>query len=141
MLNLKTHNMKRILLVAASVCLAVTLTAQSPVHWNFTSKKIADKTFEIRLTATVDEPWKIYSQTTPEGGPLPTSFKFTKNPLVTVDGKPAEIGEMKKAHEEVFDVDVLYYKHKVEFVQLVKLRSPAKTKLSGTLEYMACNDE
>jgi thiol:disulfide interchange protein DsbD len=61
--------------------------------------------------------------------------------LITCDGKPKEAGEMHKKHEEVFGVDVFYFKEKVDFVQVVKLKASSKTKLSGSLEYMACNDE
>lgn len=133
--------MKKVILIAGMACLALTLSAQSPVNWNFSAKKIADNTYEVHLVATVAEPWKIYSQQTPDGGPLPTVFTFTKNPLITLDGKVKEVGDMKKAHEEVFGVDVLYYKGKVDFVQVVKLKTSAKTRLTGSLEYMACNEE
>ena len=42
--------------------------------------------------------------------------------------------------EEVFDIDTKYYNNKVEFVQVVNVKGNAKTNLTGTVEYMACND-
>jgi len=37
----------------------------NPVSWTFTSKKIADKAYELRLAATLDEGWHLYSQAQP----------------------------------------------------------------------------
>lgn len=134
------YYMKRILLAGLVVFFGFFAQAQDPVKWTFSAKKIDDKTYEVHLTAAVQSPWKIYSQSTPEGGPVPTGFTFTKNPLVTLEGKVKEVGEMHKKHEEVFGVDVYYYKDKVDFVQVVKLKSKAKTNLNGKLEFMACDE-
>lgn len=133
--------MKLSLIVCSLVIMGLSTQAQDPVKWTFSSKKIDDKTYEVHLTATVQSPWTIYSQTTPEGGPLPTSFTFSKNPLLILSGKVKEVGTLHKKHEEVFGVDVFYYKDKVDFVQVVKLKTKAKTNLSGKLEYMACDEE
>lgn len=94
---------------------------QAQVEWKYAAKKIGDKTYELRVTAEIDEPWKIYSQQTPQGGPLPTTFKFLSNPLVQLSGSVKEVGDLKIYHEEVFDVDVYAYEEKVEFVQVIKL--------------------
>jgi hydroxyethylthiazole kinase-like sugar kinase family protein len=61
--------------------------------------------------------------------------------MVVVAGEAKEVGKLNKAHEEVFGVDVVYYKDKVDFVQVVKLKSKVKTVISGTVEFMACNEE
>ena len=132
--------MKNLLFLPA-LMVFISLQAQDPVQWSFSAKKIADKTYELYMTANVESPWSIYSQQTPDGGPLPTSFSFSKNPLVNLVGNVKEKGSIKKKFEEVFEVDVLYYKDKVEFVQVIKLKNNIKTNINGTLEYMACNDE
>jgi thiol:disulfide interchange protein DsbD len=116
-------------------------SAQNPVHWRFSAKKTADKTFEVHLTATVAQPWHIYSQTTPEGGPVPTKITLRKNPLVTLTGEAKEVGKLQTRHEEVFGVDVKYFDEGVDFVQVVKLKSNVKTNLTGNIEYMVCNDQ
>lgn len=110
------------------------------INWNYSAKKIADKTYEVHITATVNEPWHIYSQTTPDGGPVATEIIFNKNPLIINTGKPKELGKMKEKHEDVFGVDVRYYEGKVDFVQVIKLKSNVKTNLSGRVEFMLCND-
>ena len=113
----------------------------NPVHWSYTAKKINPTTYEIHLLAIIDGQWHIYSQTTPEGGPVPTSITFTRNPLVTSQGVTKEIGKLEQHHEPLFGVDVKQFAGKVEFVQTVKLKSPVKTNVAGTVEFMVCNDK
>jgi hypothetical protein len=36
---------------------------------------------------------------------------------------------------------VKYYSDKVEFTQTIIVKGKAKTNVSGTVEYMVCNDE
>ncbi len=114
--------------------------AEEPVAWTFSSKKIADKVYEIHLTAAVSSPWHTYSQNTPDGGPVPTKIDFNKNPLIIVEGKTKEVGKMETKHEKTFGVDVKQYSGKVDFVQVIKIKSNVKTNISGNVEFMACDD-
>ena len=133
--------MKKILMFLLMVSCYSICDAQTPVKWSYSAKKIEDKKYEVTITATVQSPWHIYSQFTPEGGPLPTSFSFNKNPLVELDGKVKELGKIIKKYEDVFEVDVKYFDGSVQFIQKLKLKAKVKTNLTGSLEYMACNDE
>ena len=110
------------------------------VKWAYSAKKIADKTYEVHLTATVGNSWHIYSQNVGVDGPIPTKFEFTKNPLVTVEAKVNEVGKMISKNEEVWGGVVKYYENKVDFVVKVKIKG-GKTKLAGKVEYMVCNEE
>jgi len=115
---------------------------QNPVSWTTSSKKINDKTYEVHLTANLNSGWHIYSQHTPEGGPVPTSLTFTKNPLVTVEGKAKEVGKLEQHVEPLFgNIDVKQFSNKVDFVQLVKLKAPVKTSVNVAVEFMVCNDK
>lgn len=139
-------NMKLLatLLIAAAMSISGTAArAQTKdiVTWEFSSKKVSDGLYDVYLTARVKRPWHIYSQSSPEGGPLPTSITFSANPLLQLTGKPVEKGLLKEKYEEVFEVKVKYFEDSVQFVQRVKIKTKAKTNLSGTIEYMACNDE
>lgn len=123
-------------------CLAMTATAQqqNPVSWTAGAVKAADGLYKVTITATVPAPWHIYSQSTPDGGPVPTSFSFNKNPLVSVTGKTAEKGDLKTTHDKNFGVDVKYYGGKVQFIQTVKVKAGVKTNLTGAVNFMVCND-
>lgn len=124
-------------IVASSVCFA---QLKNPVKWSFSSKKIDASTYEVRMTANLDAGWHIYSQNTPDGGPVPTSISFTQNPLTNLQGKAKEVGKIEKRHEELFGVDVMQYSTTVDFVQTVKLKGNVKTSVAGTIEFMTCND-
>lgn len=113
---------------------------KSPVKWSFTSKKLSDNSYEIHLTATIEKGWHIYSQTTPEGGPVPVTIDFSKNPLLVMETNTKEIGKMEQHNEPLFGVMVNQYSDKVDFVQVVKLKSKVKTVAAGKLEFMACNN-
>jgi thiol:disulfide interchange protein DsbD len=110
------------------------------VQWNFTSKKIAENTYEIHMTATVNGSWHLYAQEVGVDGPVPTTFSFTKNPLLVIDKKVKEEGKLVKKKEEVWGGVVNYYENKVNFIQVVKLKSNAKTNVAGKVEFMVCND-
>jgi thiol:disulfide interchange protein len=129
---------------ALGLCLVtlnwVNAQVQGPVDWAFTAKKINATTYEVHLTATIEDGWHVYSQTTPDGGPAPTAIAFSKNPLLVLDGTAKEVGKLEQRHEELFGVDVKQFSHKVDFVQVVKLKGKAKTALTGTVDFMTCND-
>lgn len=113
---------------------------QDPVKWSFSKKKINATTYELQIKATIQSGWHIYSQSTPEGGPVPTSITLVKNPLVTMEGNAKEQGKLEQRHEEVFGVDVKQFSGAVTFVQRITVKPGIKTKVSGTVKYMACND-
>lgn len=134
--------MMKYLLLGLFAISSFVLHAQSDVvQWTFESKKVGDKKYEVRLIAEMKDPWHIYSTSTPDGGPVPTTINFSKNPLTVIDGKIKEVGKLETKFEKVFDIDTRFYNKRVEFVQVVNLRGNAKTNLTGTVEYMACTDK
>ena len=131
----------RLTLFLSAVFFTLNAYSQQPVKWSYSSKKISDKVYEVQMTAQIDQPWHIYSQSTPEGGPLPTKISFNQNPMLEIDGEAKENGNLVQKHEEVFGVDVKYYAGQVTFVQTVAIKKKAKTNITGKIEYMACTDE
>ena len=134
--------MKKLYLLGCLVMAGLAVTAQSSkaVHWTFTSKKVADKVYEVHMTASIDGNYHMYSQKVGVDGPIPTTFKMTVNPLVTLNGKIQEVGKMVQKKDEVWGGDVFYYEKSVDFVQVVKLKGNVKTNLAGTVNFMVCND-
>jgi thiol:disulfide interchange protein DsbD len=111
------------------------------VSWTFASKKIGDKRYEVRLTATISGNYHLYAQVAGVEGPVPTTITFTPNPLLTPDGKPLEQGKKITKMEEAWDGKVNFYEKTVTFVQVVNAKTKAKTSLNGKIEFMVCNDE
>lgn len=133
--------MKKIFTAFLALVAVVSLQAQSDkqVKWTFESKKIAENTYELHMTAEVGGNFHIYSQNAGDG-PMATTFTFTKSPLVTLDGTVKELGKQKKVFEEVFNSEVRYFEKKVDFVQVVKVKGKAKTNVAGKVEFIVCND-
>jgi hypothetical protein len=134
--------MKQFITLALVLLTTVALKAQNPVSWSFSAKKISDKTYEVRMVATIQPGWHLYSQTQPEDAiAIPTTFTINKNPLLSLEGKIKEEGKMEKFHDAKLDLSAHQYSKKVEFVQVVKLKANAKTNLTGDVEFQTCDDE
>ncbi|MCW3118668.1 MAG: hypothetical protein JWM28_2750 [Chitinophagaceae bacterium] len=134
--------MKKLFLTLVVFSFAVLSKAQSPVSWTFTAKKLADKTYEVHLTATLQTGWHLYSLAQPNDAVvMPTEIKFNPNPLLTVSGKLSEKGKMEKFHDEKLGISANQYAEKVDFIQVIKLKAKAKTNLAGTVEFQTCDDK
>ena len=113
---------------------------ENPVNWSYTAKKISDKSYELHITATIAEKWHIYAQNA-GNGPEPTSFTFSKNPLVKLDGSVKEVGKLETSYDPNFKSTLRFYSNKVDFVQKINLKSSASTVVKGIITYMVCNDK
>ena len=135
--------MKRIIFFLVIALGTATVNAQlNPVSWSFIAKKVADKTYEMHLTAMMQSGWHLYSQVQPEDAiAIPTGFKINNNPLLLLEGKIKEVGKMEKFHDAKLEVSANQYADKVDFVQVVKLKANAKTNLTGSVEYQTCDDK
>lgn len=135
--------MSKLFFLTITTFLAAFASAQikDPVKWTYSAKKINGTTYEVHLTADIEAKWHLYSQTTPDGGPVPTLITFSQNPLLTISGKPKEVGKLQQKHEPLFGVDVKQFSGKVDFVQIVKLIAEVTTTVSGSLEFMVCDDQ
>ena len=111
-----------------------------PVKWSFASERINDKESNLVITAKIEKGWHVYSQFIGEGGPIPTSFKFESSPTYKLIGKVTETPIAISAFDKTFNMQIAWHKDQVAFKQRVRLNN-SKTTISGTLEFMVCNDE
>jgi hypothetical protein len=134
--------MHKLILVLSGLCLSAAALAQSPVRWEYTTQKLDDKTYEIHLTANIEQGWHIYAQQQPKDAiALPTKIKFNKNPLINIQGKINEFGKKETHNIEVLGIQQYQYASKVDFVQKIELKSPVKTSLTGSIAFQVCTDE
>lgn len=134
--------MKKIFLALFITLVALQGQSQklAPVKWAYQAVKTGDKKYNVIITANVDAPWHIYSQFVKKG-PIPTTVQFAKNPLVIVNGSTKEVGNLEKKFDNNFGAVIGSFGGKVQFIQAVTLKVNTKTKLTGTIEYMVCNEE
>ena len=113
---------------------------EEPVHWSYKSEKVSDKEFDLVITAKIDRGWHVYSQFIEEGGPIPTSFKFSPSSNYKLKGKVTENPKAISAFDKNFDMQIAWHKDKVDFRQRIVLDVP-ETTVTGVLEFMVCNDQ
>lgn len=112
------------------------------VNWTYTVKKLSDKQYELKLTATVMPGWHLYSQVqSKEAIALPTKISFAKNPLVVFNGTVKEVGKLIEDFDKATQSKSRFYSNKVEFIQVVTLKSKVKTVVNGNVEFMVCDDK
>lgn len=134
--------MKKGLFILFFLAAGFIASAQTPVNWSFSSRKVKDNVYELVMTASIQNGWHLYAQKQPaDAVAMPTEFTFNKHPLVNLEGKVKEIGNLEKYHDKVLDVSANQYSNKVVFVQQLKLKGKGKTAVTGKLVFQTCNDE
>ena len=70
--------MKKILYSLLAFFAVHSLTAQilDPVKWKTKVVQKSDTEFELIMEAAIEDEWHMYSQYTPDGGPLPLEFTY-----------------------------------------------------------------
>ena len=77
----------------------------------------------------------------PEGGPVSTSFTFETLNGAELIGQPVPSVKPTTVYDEQFAMNLRWYPGTVSFIQKLKITDPAKFKVEGEVEFMACNDE
>ena len=132
--------MKRIFVILF-LSLSVNAIAQihNPVKWSTSVEKISDTEYELIATATIQGGWHLYSQTVPEGGPIPTTFTYNSDKNYLKKGNTKE-EEGHTVDDKIFSMRIKYFDKKAEFKQRIKLKSKESFKVNGVVEFMVCND-
>ncbi len=133
-------------LISSIMLALIALVAQAqiltPVKWKI---KLDDKggapEKEIVFTATADKGWHLYDMNLPEGGPVSTSFTFETLNGAELIGQPVPSVKPTTVYDEQFAMNLRWYPGTVSFIQKLKVTDPAKFKVEGEVEFMACNDE
>jgi thiol:disulfide interchange protein DsbD len=111
-----------------------------PVKWDFSSNKISDGEYELVFKATIDYKWHLYSQDIPMSPPA-TTFRFDKNDKVELTGKVTEdVASVIEEYDPNFEMKLKFYANEAVFKQKVKVLTSETTTLSGSLEFMCCDD-
>ena len=121
--------------------LAADAAAQDPVQWS--AKAAAGTirggaTFDVALTAKIDEEWHIYSVTQAAGGPVPTS--------VTIGAPFARAGAIRgpdprSAYDPNFELRTETYDGTITLIVPVRAPETAKAStLHAGVTYQACTE-
>ncbi len=121
--------------------LPVVVSAQiyDPVIWSFGFESKGANQYEIILKASIEDGSHIYGMEVPDGGPVPTTFRFVEDSRFSLEGEVFSNIPAEEKYDDAFGLSIKTFEGNVEFRQLVRSSSPSFT-LSGTIEYMACNN-
>ncbi|WP_158994130.1 protein-disulfide reductase DsbD domain-containing protein [Mucilaginibacter sp. L196] len=133
----------RKLIISAVILILFTITTKAqiltPVRWSYAAKKISKDEAMIFIKATIDDGWHVYSQFVKDGGPVKTTITFPASTSYSLIGSTVEPKPVTR-YEKVFSMDVSFFEHEVVFQQKIKLKT-GQANVTGTLEYMTCNDK
>lgn len=131
--------MKKAFLLLLAFLAFANVNAQilKPVEWSSRVEKISDTEFNLVFEAKIEDEWHVYSQFTPEDGPLPMEIQFKNTKGFEVVGKAKE-SPYKKQFNDVFGVDEYYFEKAFTLKQKIKITSPDVTKINVTIDYQVC---
>lgn len=128
------------LFVFTLVALNLQAQIKEPVKFKTSFKSISPTEAEIIFSGTIDNGWHVYSTNLPDGGPISATFNVDKQQGVQPVGKFQAKGKEVSTFDKLFEMQVRYFSHAVQFVQKVKITG-ATYHIEGYLEYGACDDE
>jgi thiol:disulfide interchange protein len=133
--------MRQILVYISLILFTLNVSAQiyDPVTWDFRYEKKGEKQYELIFTASIDEHSHIYSMDIPDGGPIPTSFRFDTLPGFKLDGKAYEVTKPIELKDEAFGFNIKTFSSKAEFRQKISGLQSSFT-VTGSVNFMACNN-
>jgi thiol:disulfide interchange protein DsbD len=112
-----------------------------PIDWQFSQEQVGENEVDLVFTAVIEDNWHLYSQELPEGGPIATSFTFTESGSFERSGEVLEVTEGEVKFDPSFGIDLKMFSQEAVFKQRIKILSAEEFVVSGSIEYMCCDDE
>ena len=133
--------MRKLLSIIALFCtLGAAAQFASPVKFTVKENKVSDSELELVFTGKIDAGWHVYGTDIKDGGPTKAELTLEKQSGVKPKGGLKGKGNLHKAMDEMFGMEVSYYEGSVTFVQAFTI-TEEKYNVEGYLTYGACNDQ
>jgi thiol:disulfide interchange protein DsbD len=111
-----------------------------PVKWKSKTEKISETEFNLILEGKIDSGWHLYSQFTPDGGPIPLGIQYEESAgNYQLVGKTSE-SKTKKEFNTVFEVDEIFFENKVVLTQKVKIINSKIKSIKVVIDYQTCKE-
>jgi thiol:disulfide interchange protein DsbD len=109
-----------------------------PVKWTTKIEKKSESNYILTFEGVIENEWHMYSQFTPDGGPLPLEiiFKNQKGNFNLV-GKAKE-GKTTTAYNDVFEVNETFFVKNAQIRQEIVLINTKISKIEVALNYQVC---
>ncbi len=111
-----------------------------PVKWTSKIEKKSGNNFVLIFDGVIEKDWHIYSQFTPDGGPLPLeiSFKNQKGNYNLV-GKAKE-GKTRTAFNDIFGVNETFFEGKAHIEQEITIINPDVKTIEVEFDFQICKE-
>ena len=132
---------KKMGLLFSLLCVAMTMNAQmhEPIKCETSWEIVSDGVAELRISATIEDGWHLYS-TELEDGPTAATLVVETIEGARLLGKLGFEGKEIAKYDDMFGMDVRYFEDKVTFVQRFVIESNDYT-VQGYFQYGACDDQ
>lgn len=108
-----------------------------PVKWTY---RINDAG-EIVFHATIESGWHLYDMNLPDDGPIPTAFNFEEIKGAELRGKVVTTSKIVSQYDNMFKMTIRWFDENPTFTQKLKITDKDNFLISGSIDYMACNDQ
>ena len=112
---------------------------QNPVQWEASVEKSEATSYTLKLNASIEPEWHVYSQFTDPGGSLPLELEFLEaGEAYTLEG-PTEESETTTSYSDIFEVDETFFSETAQLTQKIKAEETTEyVKL--ILKYQVCKE-
>ena len=134
--------MKKILFILLAFLAFAKGNAQilDPVKWTTKIEKKSDTNYILTFNGVIENDWHLYSQFTPDGGPLPLEITFqNQKGNFTLVGKAKE-SKTTTAYNDVFGVNETYFEKKAQIKQEIAIQNPKISKIEVDFNYQVCKE-
>jgi thiol:disulfide interchange protein len=135
--------MKRILLfVLTAFCILPYSTSQviKPVKWSFSVRDADGSHADLIFRASITPPWHMYGLNIPENGPIPASIHFNDPKGFVLAAKPTQSPKPEIVDDKIFNMKLELHNGQVTFTQRIRKTQTDSIIISGSLEFMTCNE-
>lgn len=120
---------------------AVSSQMISPIKWDIRLEKATKTEGAVVFKADIEKGWHLYSTDMPDGGPIPTSVKWTELKNVELVGDLVSNTATHKENDVNYGMELEWWTGHAELRQNVKFTANDDYKISGSVKFMACNDK
>jgi thiol:disulfide interchange protein len=129
-----------LLLVTAFFSHYAAAQVQNPVKWKFEVHEADQNQVDLVFKASISHQWHMYGLNIPEGGPIPLTIDFAGIKGYEKVGKPSQAPKPHTLDDAVFNMKVELHTGQVTFTQRIRKTQADSISITGTLNYMTCND-
>lgn len=111
-----------------------------PVSWTSRIEKNAGGNAVVIFEGTIEKGWHMYSQYTPEGGPLAMEIAFkNQEGNYRLIGKAKE-GPTRTAYNNVFGVNETFFEMKAHIEQQIQIINPDLRTVEAAFDFQVCKE-